>query len=64
MTEPTNKHDDHLAEIDQAEQQKETMREFLESKSGPQGAGGPVNDQTGRLADEQNRLTTEHNQRK
>ncbi|MDQ0192931.1 hypothetical protein [Paenibacillus wynnii] len=43
--------------------QNQVTREFLEEKAGTRKDNGPVDDDTSRLKDNQNRLTSVHNRR-
>lgn len=47
-----------------AEFQNQTIREFVEDKAGDSRAKGPVDESTGRLPDDQNRLISQNNKRK
>ncbi|MEK4327695.1 hypothetical protein MKX70_17865 [Paenibacillus sp. FSL R7-0312] len=47
-----------------AEVQNKAIREFVEDKAGDSRTRGPVDESTGRLPDDQNRLITQHNLRK
>ncbi|WP_191089477.1 MULTISPECIES: hypothetical protein [Paenibacillus] len=46
------------------EAQIEATRDFLENRTGEPAAPGPVNEDTARLPDNQNRLISQHNLRK
>lgn len=48
---------------EEAEFQNQVTREFLEGKTGSPKDHGPVDDDTSRLKDNQNRLTSVHNRR-
>ncbi|WP_410514862.1 hypothetical protein PaeBR_11015 [Paenibacillus sp. BR2-3] len=48
---------------EEAEFQNQVTREFLEEKFGTRKDHGPVDDDTSRLKDDQNRLTSVHNRR-
>jgi len=50
-------------ENEEAEFQNQVTREFLEEKTGSRKDRGPVDDDTSRLKDNQNRLTSVHNRR-
>ena len=47
-----------------AELQQNDMKEFLEEKTGAPRNRGPVQEDTSRLPDDQNRMISEHNLRK
>lgn len=47
-----------------AELQQNAMKEFLEEKTGSPRNRGPVQEDTSRLPDDQNRMISEHNLRK
>lgn len=47
-----------------AELQQNAMKEFLEEKTGTPRNRGPVQEDTSRLPDDQNRMISEHNLRK
>ncbi|MCL6602326.1 MAG: hypothetical protein K6T94_05560 [Paenibacillus sp.] len=48
---------------EEAEFQNQVTREFLEEKTGTRKDRGPVDEDTSRLKDNQNRLTSVHNRR-